>query len=225
MSGAVQDEAEASVARAAALIAGAADAPGWLPTMLRAGVDYVRTLRAGEAAMPDRAALRARCAALVEALELVERETDAWPIWMMLEDARAPDVDAAAWMAAHAAIPILLTAARGARDSIRVGSGPDAHELDRAGLTAQELCAALVVVAWREVRGDCARHTARAVHDSCETLWRVAGGGGRRWGSNRGGWRVHLETAKAAHAAGRLAIIMDMVAAARTSERLHLKDA
>jgi len=80
-----------------------------------------------------------------------------------------------------------------------------------AGPNEKELCALIVMIAWRSHSGKWPKNT-RAMHEACEALWRTAGGQtvARGWGvdglDSVTAWRAHFRRAsqfRAPHLAGR----------------------
>jgi hypothetical protein len=191
------DQPPSTLNELAALIGSGPPAP-WLVAGLESSATFLKTTIAGEAAWPRREELRAKFTALAEAARETERLLADPALRHILSFRRAPkralSLD---WQMRVQMRWMSACAMREAR-AIRSGKGRDIHVPIGGGLSAREICAAIVAVAWRRARGEEVRHTSGDAQQACAALWKIAGGIDRSWGNTPAGWRQHLEKAKQA---------------------------
>lgn len=197
---------------AARLIAGCGDVSAWLLIALEIAVSYLAAHIEGSRTFPNRAELR-------EQLMAISRLRQ-WPLAALLEGAAgAEGIDADEWERAIRALHPISLAAERAAEGVRSGRGRDEHRLNPDGLSIPVLCAAIVAIAWEEVRHEPVPHTSHAAHLACAALWQRAGGKMESWGKSLNGWRWHLQTAKKVPYQ-QLGALRDMIVAAQTRVKL-----
>jgi hypothetical protein len=179
----------------AALIGSGPPAP-WLVAGLESSATFLKTTIAGEAAWPRREELRAKFTALAKAARETERLLADPSLRHVLRFRSVPKRALSLEWEMRVQMRWMSACAMREARAIRSGKGRDIHVLTEEGLSAREICAAIVAVAWRRARGDEVRHTSGDAQQACAALWNIAGGVGRSWGNTLAGWRHHLKKAK-----------------------------
>ncbi len=171
--------------------------PAWLLRGLESNARYLSTIIDNENRWPSRTVLRSRFSSLAEATQTVLEHLHDPALRHLIRFRRdmpvRPTEDEVGQY-----LEALVKAATSEADLVRVGHGRDIHAPSTSALSARDICAAIVVVAWRSIRSGEPPHTGDGPQRACAGLWAFAGGAtGAKWGESQKGWRRHLEVAKA----------------------------